>query len=260
MPGGRPGDPRDWTRQWGYCLNWDLARFRLPDKRIIFPPRIRFEQTERHVHLEFGTAFNALSCAVLNGGFQEVKHIVNLKVPKEACTAEKPEVTLNRYCLQQGWQGTTSGMMTAASMKSLRIRQRRIEGVDVVVLVTTGLSNARRAGDPAEWRTLQPVCLDHDTINIILVSTARFTPPAMVEAIMIATEAKAAALQNVNIKSPISHAVATGTGTDAVIMASSKDGKPRIEFCGKHVLMGEAIGQLVIEAVADSIRWELTAA
>jgi len=232
----------------------------LYDKSIIFPPQIRFEQTERHVHLEFGTAFDALSCAVLNGGFQEVKHIVNLKVPKEACTAEKPEVTLNRYCLQQGWQGTAAGMMTAASMKSLRIRHCRIEGVDVMALVTTGLSNARRAGDPAEWRTLQPVCLEHDTINIVLVSTARFTPSAMVEAIMIATEAKAAALQSVNIKSPISHALATGTGTDAMIMASQKNGKTRIEFCGKHVLMGEAIGQLVIEAVTDSIRWELTAA
>ena len=231
----------------------------LSDNTITFPPQIGFDQTERHVHLAFGMPFNALSCAVLNGGFQAVDHIINLKVPKEACTDEKPAMTLNRYCLQQGWQGTAAGMMTAASMKSLRIRQRRIEGVDVMALVTTGLSNARRAGDPAEWRTLQPVCLDHDTINIILISTARFTPSAMVEAIMIATEAKAAALQNATIKSAVSRAIATGTGTDAIIMACPKEGKPRIEFCGKHVLMGEVIGQLVIEAVTDSIRWELTA-
>ncbi|WP_020159928.1 adenosylcobinamide amidohydrolase [Methylobacter marinus] len=231
----------------------------MPDKSIIFPPQIGFDQTARHVHLAFGRPFNALSCAVLNGGFQAVDHIVNLKVPKAACTDEEPAMTLNRYCLQQGWQGTAAGMMTAASMKSLRIRQRRMEGVDVMALVTTGLSNARRAGDPAEWRTLQPVCLDHDTINIILISTARFTPSAMVEAIMIATEAKAAALQNAAIKSAVSHAIATGTGTDAIIMACPEAGQPRIEFCGKHVLMGEVIGQLVIEAVTDSIRWELAA-
>jgi adenosylcobinamide hydrolase len=80
-----------------------------------------------------------------------------------------------------------------------------------------------------------------------------------VEAIMIATEAKAAALQDAGIKSLVSHASATGTGTDAMIMACPKDGTPRIEFCGKHVLMGEVIGQLVIEAVTDSIRWELAA-
>lgn len=231
----------------------------MSDNAIVFSSQIRFEQTERHVHLAFGTAFNALSCAVLNGGFQEIRHIVNLKVPKEACTDEKPALTLSRYCLQHGWQGTTAGMMTAASMKSLRIRHRKIEGVDVMVLVTTGLSNTRRAGDPAEWPTLRPVCLEHDTINIILISTAQFTPSAMVEAIMIATEAKVAALQDADIKSPVSHAIATGTGTDAIIMASPKNGNPRIEFCGKHVLMGETIGQLVIEAVTDSIRWELMA-
>lgn len=229
----------------------------MSDNAHIFPPQIRFEHTKHHVHLAFGTAFNALSCAVLNGGFQEARHIVNLKVDKDACDDENPEVTLKRYGRRQGWQGTTVGMMTAASMNSLRIRHRRIEGIDVMVLITTGLSNARRAGDLAEWRTLQPVCLEHGTINIILLSTARFTPSAMVEAIMIATEAKAAALQNSGIISPVSSTIATGTGTDAIIVASPKDGNRRIEFCGKHTLMGETIGQLAIEAITDSIRWEL---
>ena len=224
---------------------------------IIFSSQILFERTNDHIHLEFTTPFNTLSSAVLNGGFQEAKHIVNLKVPKESCKNEKPDDTLNNYCKQQNWQGISVGMMTAASMKSMRVRQVNVENVDIMTLVTTGLSNPRRAGDYAECQSLLSTCLKHDTINIILISTASFTHAAMVEAIMIATEAKVAAIQNLNIKSPVSNEAATGTGTDSIIIASQKKAKTGIEFCGKHTLMGELIGQLVMDAITDSIRWDL---
>jgi len=222
-----------------------------------FPAQILFEQTDDHIHLEFVVPFNTLSSAILNGGFKEVKHIVNLNVPKKLCSTEKPDITLNNYCHQQDWQGITAGMMTAASMKSMRIKQVKVENVDIIVVLTTGLSNPRRAGDYAEYRHLSSICLEHDTINIILISTATFTPTAMVEAIMIITEAKAAALQKANIKSPISNDIATGTGTDSIIVASQKTAEISIEFCGKHTLIGELIGQLVIEAITDSIKWDL---
>lgn len=224
---------------------------------IVFPPQILFNQTESHIHLEFTTTFNVLSSAVLNGGFQEANHIVNLKVPKESYKIEKPDITINNYCIQYNWKGSTVGMMTAASMKSLRIRHVKVENVNMFVLITAGLSNPRRAGDYTECRMLFPVSLSHDTINIILISTASFAPAAMVEAIMIITEAKTAALQNANIKSPISNKIATGTGTDSIVIATQKNEKLCIEFCGKHTLIGELVGQLVIDAITDSINWDL---
>ena len=229
----------------------------MSNNSITFPSQILFEQTDDHIHLEFFVPFNTLSSAILNGGFKDVKHIVNLKVSKKFCSAEKPDITLNNYCTQYNWQGITAGMMTAASMKSMRIKQVKVENVDLIVVLTTGLSNPRRAGDYAEYRNLSPICLEHDTINIILISTATFTPTAMVEAIMIVTEAKVAALQKANIKSPISNDIATGTGTDSIIVASQKKAEIGIEFCGKHTLIGELIGQLVIEAITDSIKWDL---
>lgn len=230
----------------------------MSDNIEIFPPGICFEKSEQHIHLSFGKVYNTLSNAVFNGGFQAARHIVNLKVGKDAGCTERPELTLNRYRSQQGWLGLTIGMMTAASMNSVRIKQRQIEGYTVMALVTTGLSNARRAGDPAEWRTLMPNSYEHDTINIILLSSLGFKPAAMVEGIMIVTEAKAVALQNAGIKSPVSNAIATGTGTDAIIMASPRDEVFCIDYCGKHTLMGETIAQLVIDAITDSIDWELS--
>lgn len=224
---------------------------------INFPSQIGFEHTDSHVHIAFEKPFNALSSAVLNGGFEEVMHIVNLKVPMDSCNSISPADTLNNYCDQNQWQGKAVGMMTAASMQSLQIRNRHVENTDIMVLVTAGLSNPKRVGEYAECRSLIPSNPRHDTINIILIGTATFTAAAKVEAIMMITEAKTAALQNANVKSPISNQVATGTGTDSVVVATSKNQKNCLEYCGKHTLIGEIIGQLVIEAVTDAIQWDL---
>ncbi len=74
----------------------------------------------------------------------------------------------------------------------------------------------------------------------------------MVEAIMIATEAKTVALREADITSYKSTQVATGTGTDSIAIASS-NGHPAVNYCGKHVLFGEILSRLVIKALLSSI-------
>jgi len=145
------------------------------------------------------------------------------------------------------------GLMTAASMDSLRLVQATEQGVEIFVLVTAGLSNARRAGDYAEYREIGTPPNLAGTINIICLTTAVLTPAAMVEAVITATEAKSAALQNLGIQSPASQAPATGTGTDAVAIAGGH-GSISVEYCGKHVIFGEILANLVIAAVTSSIK------
>ena len=59
------------------------------------------------------------------------------------------------------------------------------------------------------------------TINIILLTNVSLTWGAMARAIMTATEAKTAALQDLNYKStPSPQIQATGTGTDNMIVVS----------------------------------------
>ena len=77
----------------------------------------------------------------------------------------------------------------------------------------------------------------------------------MVEALMLATEAKTTALHEAGIVSPISNQLATGTGTDSVVLVSNV-GKKNVSYCGKHVVFGEVLGRLVYQAVASSIAWE----
>jgi len=147
-------------------------------------------------------------------------------------------------------------MMTAASMDSLRVEKETVQGVELVVLATTGLSNPRRVGDRAEYRKISTQSQRPGTINIIVITSAILTDAAMVEALLIVTEAKAAALQDAVIKSPISNKIATGTGTDSVAIASGH-GPEMVSYCGKHVLFGEKLGRMVNSAVTSSIAWEL---
>lgn len=221
------------------------------------PERVPYciEHTPAFVHVEFGAAHRVLSSAVLNGGWVQADHIVNLKVEKNRGgkkTFEPSEITLSRFCRQKGWQGVTVGMMTAASMDSFEQVRRVEQNVEVTALVTVGLSNAKRAGEPAEWRHMENNAGTQGTINIIILTNARLTDAAMVEAVVTATEAKSAALQNLNVRSRTTGAQSTGTGTDAVAIVSGL-GPIRIHHCGKHVLFGEMVAAVVMQAITNAV-------
>ncbi len=151
------------------------------------------------------------------------------------------------------WTGVTVGMMTSAKMSSFRYIKRKEGAVEIAVLVTAGISNARRAGDPAEYRLFDNTEIIGGTINIIILTNATLTPAAQVEAVMVVTEAKAAVLQDLGITSPVTGKTATGTGTDAIAIVNGF-GSPEIAFCGKHTLFGEMLASATMEAISSSLQ------
>lgn len=204
------------------------------------------EHTDEYVHLQFDKPHRVLSSAVLNGGLCEGEHILNLKVPLKTENIDHPADTIRLFAEDSGWREKTVGMMTAADMSTFVHRQENTDKTEVSVMVTSGLSNARRAGDKAD--SIQTP----GTINIILYISGVLSGAAMVEALIIVAEAKAAALSELQIKSPVSGRTATGTGTDAAAVVSGF-GPDSFDYCGKHVVMGEIIGRLVLAAVKESV-------
>lgn len=209
--------------------------------------------TERHVHIALCGQWHVLSSAVLSGGMVRADHLLNLHVNGEGRCAD-PETTLARYSLAQGWTGTVVGMMTAASMKSLAVESVERDGIRVAAVVTSGLSNAKRIGEPAEWRFFDHPAPEPHTINIQVLTTAHLTPAAMAESLGMITEAKVAVLQNLNVDSISAPHPATGTGTDSAAVATLMGGRS-VRYAGKHVLMGEMLGQTVIAALTRSLNW-----
>jgi adenosylcobinamide amidohydrolase len=119
-------------------------------------------------------------------------------------------------------------------------------------LITAGVSNARKAGDPAEYRRFDDFCCKTGTINTIVLTNAQLAKEAMVEAVITATEAKTVALYNLGVKSLTTGAPASGTGTDAIAIVNGW-GPVKIRYCGKHVLFGEMLANAVIEALSASL-------
>jgi len=221
-------------------------------------PENQFEvsHSRDHVLVKFRHKHAVLSSAVLNGGFRDARNILIMKVSKNIdqrqSDFEEPAVTLANYCRTLQLKGTSVGMMTAASMNSFRRASRTWPEADVTVLITAGISNARCAGDHADWIHPDSALLPKGTINTIVMTQACLSRAAMVEAVMLATEAKAVALRELGIKSPVSGAFATGTGTDAIVIVSG-NGPAEIRYSGKHVKFGEMLAAAVIEAVTDSL-------
>lgn len=139
-----------------------------------------------------------------------------------------------------------SFLYTGARMDSLSVQRRQYKEIIVYALVTAGvMGNAMRAGVD-EGILYQP-----GTINIIILSNMRLTPRARTRAIISATEAKSAALQDLDIQSSYSRCQATGTGTDQMLVVEGR-GKT-LESAGGHTKLGELIAKAVHDGVSESI-------
>ncbi|MGD0229362.1 MAG: adenosylcobinamide amidohydrolase [Syntrophorhabdales bacterium] len=147
---------------------------------------------------------------------------------------------------------------TAANMRYAITKEARFRDLAVVAVCTGGAeTNAGRAGDPAvvyecdgayETVSIDPP-VSHGTINTMLFISREMTPGAMVNAVMTATEAKAAALQELDVNSRYSHGIATGTGTDQIGVAARLETGIPLTSAGKHTVLGELIGKTVCGAV-----------
>jgi hypothetical protein len=124
--------------------------------------------------------------------------------------------------------------------------------------VTAGVDvNGGRAGDPARhyeldgrWTYLG------GTINILLFVDGNLPPHTLVRALVTATEAKAAALQELMAPSRYSRGIATGSGTDQIIAVSNAESPHLFTCAGKHSKLGELIGKVVKEATREALEKE----
>ena len=152
------------------------------------------------------------------------------------------------YRVLQVSADTSSFLFTGANMDHLAVVRKQFKNMDVYALVTAGVqSNALRMGKD-EGKYYEP-----GTINIILLSNMNLTPRAMTRSIISATEAKTAALMDLDIRSSANprRYQATGTGTDNVLVVEGT-GNP-VTLAGGHSKMGELIARAVYQGVLEAV-------
>ncbi|MGQ9614895.1 MAG: adenosylcobinamide amidohydrolase [Spirochaetota bacterium] len=213
--------------------------------------------TSDYILLSFSHPLRTLSSSVFNGGFTRAENIVNLKTTAQVILNNTPETLIQAFIREKNISQLTVGLLTAAPMKYAQFILRTERDISVLAVVTAGVSNALNISERTKTPYSGESVTNSGTINIIVITNANLLEDCMVSSIIGATEAKAAALFDLNIKSVITGNQATGTGTDSIVIVSGT-GEKKIQYAGGHTLYGQLLGDAVYTAVKSSLSKKLT--
>lgn len=215
-------------------------------------PGLVLEWKEEHLLLEFPAEADSISSAVYGGGMDRLKRAVNQYVSRDY-ECSNPVRDMENKLAEWGYpQEGCAGLMTAVPLEHAAVAEEDTGSAGIFCCVTAAAGNAARAGvERSVLKAYRP-----GTINIMLGIDGLLTPSAMVNAVMTATEAKAAALADLGITDPENGLTATGTTTDAVVLAVSGSRRYGAEhvYAGTATDLGGAIGRLVYAAVTASLQ------
>ena len=203
-------------------------------------PGVTVTIAESAVRVASERPLTILSSAIVGGGLTEVRDIVNMHVDDVAADA-RPEDDLRAFASGLGITAPFVGLMTAAKTQNARLAEASRDGLTVASVVSVGLSNRSCAGATA------PAPTGPGTINALVLIDAALTPAALVNAVITTTEAKAMALAAWDVRTR-DGLPASGTSTDAVVVACTGRGEP-LHYAGPVTTVGWLVARTVREAI-----------
>lgn len=217
----------------------------------------RVYREEDTVIVEFGGERDVISSSLLNGGYRkDLVAVLNNHSNDGPMTVESYIKHMNELVTRFGYDPSkVSSMGTGVPMRNVVIKSEKYKDFTVTAIVTAGAEgNPGRTGDKAFYASLENKKMPKPgTINIILHMNADMLQGVLARSIVTATEAKTAALQELVVGSRYSEGLATGTGTDQIIVISNPQAKFTIGDTGKHTKPGELIGHVVKAAVKEAL-------
>lgn len=191
-----------------------------------------------------------MSSALWRGGTEYATHFINGRVPLDY-RCDDPQDMLRQQIVKWGYPKERSvGLLTAAKLTHAAFFAEMGDQFRILTCATAGTGNSARAGQ------MRPTFSAYQTgtINIFVMMDARLTPSAMVNALMTATEAKCAALQDLQIQDRYG-GIATGTTSDAIVLASTQNEtySGQHAYAGTATTIGNAIGRLVYQSVYEAV-------
>lgn len=196
------------------------------------------------------SGLRTVSSAIYNGGFKTVKAILNIQVPEgySDIKLHKDPMHLVKLASEKiGVHENYLAMITAAKIANRQHVAKSDGDIAVNVVATAGASHGESAGEKIDADHLD------GTINIIVVINGNPTDSCLVAAFVTATEAKTAALNDLDIRSRYSGLAATGTITDSLSVATTNTG-PVIELGGPASKLGQLVASCVREAVREAVK------
>lgn len=196
--------------------------------------------------LKLPAVHRTLSWAVIGGGLGLTRAVVWRRVDDEELTpAVDPVALLARSLARHRLDGAV-GLLTARDLGTFDCVTRQADGHAARAVATVGLGNALAAGDP-------PGPMRVGTINVLVQLSHALDEAGLAEALALAAEARTAAVLAARVPSRRSSELATGTGTDCIVVAAPEAGEP-LRWVGKHTVAGALVGGVVKEAVTRGVR------
>jgi adenosylcobinamide amidohydrolase len=191
----------------------------------------------------------AVSSAIFNGGFKQVKAILNMGVPEgynDRSLHLDPQALITSSAAKLGLTEDYLAMVTAANVKNYSLVTKKAGDFSVSVVATAGCSHGESSGEEMNVQETP------STINIIVLIDGNPTESCMVASLITATEAKSAALRDFDVRSLYTGDSATGSITDSIAIASTSQGKA-IVYGGPASKLGELVGYCTRKAVTESL-------
>lgn len=234
------------------------AHPKLPKPQISMKPYVEqttfeimkdyFSIREDGVFVQSPQPLKTISSSVYNAGIGWYTTFINRYVaPDYQIASVQQEV--EAYLNQNQIEPTTSAVMLTAVHPKNAIIERYADGeMTIHVAITAGVGEAIDVSK-AYLRGHHPHI---GTINTFVFVNGTLTDEAFVQALITATEAKVKALQDEGVQDKVSGTIASGTGTDSLLIAATQQGE-HLNYAGPLTKIGQLIGRGVYDATRKAI-------
>lgn len=200
----------------------------------------------------FSTPQRTASWAIVGGGLRRATSVAWLCVRDRDLRPPIDPCELLRDRLVMRGMADAVGLMTSSNLDRYVDETRTWNDHRARCVVTVGLGNALRAGDPPGPSARI------GTINLLCVVETPLSNEALLESLALAAEARALAVREADIPSRRTGLPSSGTGTDCIVIAAP-DRASGDRYAGKHTALGHVIGAAVHDAVSRGIdAWRAT--
>lgn len=189
------------------------------------------------------------------GGIKKTRAILNVEVPKgygNKSLHSDPEALIIESSKKISLPGDFVSMITAACVHNFALASRTEDdlGVSVIATAADDEGNTCNYGE-SSGETIRTSVIE-GTINIMVIIDGNPTESSLVSSIITATEAKVVAMRELDIRSRYSGDAATGTITDAIVVAETGRGES-IVYAGPASKLGQLVGWCTKKAVKEAI-------
>ncbi|MEC1180610.1 adenosylcobinamide amidohydrolase [Metasolibacillus meyeri] len=206
------------------------------------------ERDEELLVIKSERPLKVLSSAMVNPGIGYYQYFVNRTVSKDYYPEDAKreyEQFLQRYTVPLQ---ATVAMMTAVPQRFVMREDYLDGGTSIDVFITAGLGNAVDVTQSYQY-TYRPTV---GTINIFVFINGDMSDEALIQAYNCIIEAKVKVLSERHILDKKSGTVATGTSTDSIALAVTKQGEYH-EYGGSITRLGALIGKGVAATLHKAI-------